>query len=271
MPVHVHRALAYLCLLAEQGQSPDQGSLDAFAAKRAPRLAWRQPVTAAVGEALGNAFSSPMPPDPVTDYLTQVGWATVEDDMVMITALGEAVLRGLDARLIEEPEVADVALAPDEPLAWVHLSRTFGEAGAGMLVDAYFKADFLPWLLTSTSLTRVLVSSRQPKAKRDLADLGVALGTVPGAAAKVEIRSTASAELHDRCLIHADKTVQLLGASLTGVGKNFTAVIQPHTTIQQIYRELYERLWAEADRVESIAPKSTAQVEAVTADEKPSA
>lgn len=236
VPVHVHRALAYLQLVADNGQSPSASSLDTFAVRRAPRLASRQFVVEAFQQGIARALSSPTPADSVTSYLKAVGWAEVENDKVTITLLGQATLQGLNTLLAEEPDepdVTDVALAPDEPLTWVHLTRTLSKAGAGMLVDAYFKADFLPWLLDTTSIERVLVSSRHSKATQDIADLSVALGTLPGATGKLEVRSTTSKELHDRCLVHADGTVQLLGASITGVGKNLTAVIEPHNTIQR--------------------------------------
>ncbi|MEV6716250.1 hypothetical protein AB0M48_29895 [Lentzea sp. NPDC051208] len=267
-PEHVHRTLSYLKLLAEQEQAPDKSSLDRFAVKRPPRLAWRRSLFDTFTLA-HNAFSTPQPPDSVVAYLAAVGWVTLTDgpdEKVALTALGEAVLRGLDARRVEEPDesdVADVALDPDEPLTWVHLTRTFSAAGAGMLVDAYFKAEFVPWLLDSTALTRVLVSGRHHKARHDLAALAVVLGTLPGAAAKLEVRSTTSPELHDRCLIHENGTVQLLGASLTGVGRNLTAVISPQATIQKTYKELYERLWAEAVPLTPVSPRPDTSSEPV--------
>lgn len=261
-PEHVHRTLAYLKLLAEQWTSRDKANLDRFAVRRPPRLAWRRPFLFDTAALVQNAFSTPQPADSVVAYLAAVGWVTVSgepDQKVALTLLGEAVLRGLDAQLAEEldeSDVADVALDPDEPLTWVHLTRIFTAAKTGLLVEAYFKADFIPWLLDSTALNRVLVSAKHPQANKDLGTLAVALGTIPGAAAKLEIRSTTSPELHDRCLIHEDGTVQLLGASLTGVGRNLTAVITPQEMIQKTYRELYERLWAEAAPVTPVTPKS---------------
>jgi hypothetical protein len=104
-------------------------------------------------------------------------------------------------------------------MSWVNLTRVVANAGAGMLVDAYFEAEFVPWLVESTTLRRVLISSRYPSAEGDLARMVVALATVSNAGS-LEVRATNSRELHDRCLIRADGTLQLLGSSVNGVGRN---------------------------------------------------
>jgi hypothetical protein len=73
----------------------------------------------------------------------------------------------------------------------------------------------------------------------------VALATVPNAG-ELEVREINSPELHDRCLIHADGTLKLLGASVNGVGRNLTAVITPDADAMRVYRDRYEKLWSDA-------------------------
>ena len=113
-----------------------------------------------------------------------------------------------------------------------------------MLVDSYFKPEQVPWLTSATSIRRVLISGRHRRAAEDLKRMSVALGTVPGASA-LEVRSTTSPELHDRCLISSDGSVQLLGSSLNGVDKHLTALITPDVEVGKLYRDRYERLWSE--------------------------
>ncbi len=167
------------------------------------------------------------------------------DNTVQLTELGRVFVRGLEAvGLAEPPEsrVADVVLEPTDSLVYVHLTRVVANAGAGLLVDGYFKPEYVPWLVETTTLRRVLVSSRHAGAADDLKRMAVAVATVPNAAT-LEVRETNSMELHDRCLVRADGTVQLLGASVNGVGKNLTAVIAPDLAVMRVYRDRYENLW----------------------------
>lgn len=140
-----------------------------------------------------------------------MGWITVSpgpDNTVQLTELGRVLLRGLEAEgLAESSEwrVADVVLEPTDSLVYVHLTRVVANAGAGLLVDGYFKPEYVPWLVETTTLRRVLVSSRHRGAADDLKRMAVALATVPNAAT-LEVRETNSVELHDRCLVRADGT-----------------------------------------------------------------
>ena len=266
VPSYVHRTLAYLALLNAQGVDPTKGHLDEFASATVPRPERYEQHSAFLGRMPASWAAVRRPAEPVSDYLIQVGWAAASIGPaanVTITEIGQSVLRGLNSeRAMDLPDagIADVVLEPGEPLAWVHLTRTVAAAGAGMLVDAYFKPESVPWLIEATTIRRVLVSSRHRDAERDLARMGVALASVPKAADELVVRSTSSAELHDRCLIHADGVVQLLGASINGVGRNLTAIVLPHVSIQRTYRELYEGLWDDATPVDPCPPKATSTI-----------
>jgi len=143
-----------------------------------------------------------------------------------------------------------------DPLVYVHLTRYLTHAGSGMLVDPYFKADFIPWLAETTSIRRVLTSSRHHGAERELKLLGVALATVPNAA-DLQVRASESRELHDRCVLGEDGSVRIIVSSVTGIGKNLTSVItrtSPTSEVTRSYRDKYEKLWEAATPVAAQSP-----------------
>jgi hypothetical protein len=188
----------------------------------------------------------------VTDYLAGVGWVRQEHGKARLTDVGRAVLAGCGAIVAQidatDPEVADVALDPQDPLVYVQLTRRLQKAGAGLLVDAYFKAESLLWLAESTNLRRVLVSSRHHKSEKDRQAIAVALATIPNGG-DIEVRHTSDKSLHDRCIVGENGTVQLLGSSVSGVGKHLTAVISPSDDIARVYQQKYEALWQTAEAV----------------------
>ncbi|MBE8519426.1 hypothetical protein ILP97_18255 [Amycolatopsis sp. H6(2020)] len=245
---HVHRALAYLRLLNDNGTDPLREDLDSYAVSPGPKNAeYGAPFLGA--SALAFFQQVIRDAEPVVKYLVKMGWATLsQDDRVQLTDLGRIVLFGLGQEGPTEPQlpaVADVMLEPTDPLAWVNLTRVVAAAGEGLLVDAFFKPDFVHWLVDSTTMRRVLISSKHPKAKRDLTLMAVALGTVPNADV-LEVRATDSPELHDRCIIGADGDFRLLGSSVNGVGRNLTAIMKPDAEVARLYRDRYESLWKEA-------------------------
>ena len=258
---HVRRALAYLRLLNEQGVDPTRGHLEAFAASPGPEGAVYQ--SGLVGPIASAMLELTRPQrireaEPVVDYLLRLEWAqetSAASGRLHLTNLGRALLRGLEteAPALPPASVADIVLEPTDPLAWVNLTRIAANAGAGMIVDAYFKAEFLPWLVESTALKRLLVSSRHQGASKDLARMAVALATVPNAG-ELQVRSTDDHELHDRCIINADGRLQLLGASVNGVGRSMTAVITPDDEVMRVYRERYESLWEQATPLDPQQP-----------------
>ncbi|WP_158012947.1 hypothetical protein [Streptomyces sp. Root369] len=253
IPGHVLRTLWYIDLLAEQGQPLSPESIDAFARRVPPRDAKRDSVFLEVAWMFGETGRVVRRPEPVADYLKGVGWIEPFNGGMRLTKIGRAVLiaSGEEAAQLDasDPEVADVALDPQDPLVYVQLTRRLQKAGEGLLVDAYFMAESLVWLIESTNLRRVLISSRHRSAERDRQTIAVALATVPNGS-DVEVRHTKDPSLHDRCVVSASGDVQLLGSSVSGVGKHLTAVITPSSDIAAVYRKKYEDLWQSADTVE---------------------
>lgn len=258
---HVRRALTYLRLLNDQGLDPTREHLETFASSPGPQDAVYEsglftPISRAMLQLTRPQKVSD--PEPVVGFLIRLEWVQEPEGKsgrLRLTDLGRTFLRGLEteAPALPQPTVADIVLEPTDPLAWVTLTRVAANAGAGMLVDAYFKAELVLWLVESTALNRVLVSSRHPRAKSDLARMAVALATVPNAAT-LQVRSTDNPELHDRCIIGENGRLQLLGASVNGVGRSMTAVITPDNEVMRVYRERYENLWSKATPVEPQQP-----------------
>lgn len=260
---HVHRALVYLRLLNDSGIDPPRAHLEAFACEQGPRGVEYE------SSMFGDSFARLVrlserkvrDPEPVVNYFLKMGWVELSngpEDRVHLTDLGRVVLVGLEQEGPTEPQlpsVADVMLEPTDPLAWVNLTRVVAAAGEGLLVDAFFKPDYVSWLVESTTIRRVLISSKHRQAQRDLSLMAVALGTVPSADV-IEVRATDSRELHDRCIIGADGDVRLLGSSVNGVGRNLTAIMKPDPQVTGIYRDRYESLWENATVVTPQNPAS---------------
>ena len=259
---HVQRALSYIRLLNDHGIDPSSQQVEDFARTNEPRPAeFAEGMSALfVSHFSGDFFRRTMrSADPVVSYLVGMSWVTISGsgpDRVHITDVGRALVTGLESEgNAERPtlSVADVALDPTDPLVWTHLTRVVGRAGEGLLVDPFFKADFVPWLVESTMIRRVLVSGKHRQAEEDLKVMAVALATIQRAD-ELEVRSTKSKELHDRCVIGADGSVYLLGSSFNGVGTNLTAVIQPDPDVARVYTDRCEAVWADASVVAPQAP-----------------
>ncbi|MEV7898779.1 hypothetical protein [Streptomyces cyaneofuscatus] len=252
---HVLRALWYLDAMTSQGISLARGEVDRMAVTAPPRDAvygFRRAV-----------FQSALPSqraEPVAGYLLQLFWATEDADGLKITSRGRALLRlsGANERLhtAHEPVVNDVALSPDDPLVYTVLTRRLAAVGKGMLVDPYFKADNLRWILEATSIRRILISKKSSPKERPI--IAIALGTLPNGHT-VEVRATEGAELHDRRVIAADGSVQMIGTSINGIGRHETSMISPEPAIAKLYRDSAEKLWASAEKIEPRHPKAPIQ------------
>ena len=98
---------------------------------------------------------------------------------------------------------ASLSWSQATPMTPAALTSAASRAGAGMLIDPFFKAQTLRWLLEATQLTRVLVSKRN--GPMDLGSIATALGHLPGASDRLEVRVSAATELHDRAIVGSDK------------------------------------------------------------------
>ncbi|MFD8440336.1 hypothetical protein ACFV2I_35430 [Streptomyces microflavus] len=249
---HVLRALWYLDSMASQGIVLTRNDVNRIATVTPPRdTIYRSFLNPLAGSAL---FESTVPSrraQPVATYLVDVDWASETPEGLKITNKGRAILRlsGADEHehAVNESVVNDVALSPDDPLVYTVLTRRLAAAGEGMLVDPYFKAENLRWIVEATSLKRILISKKASAKERPI--ISVALGTLPNGQS-VEVRATDDANLHDRRIIAADGSVQMIGTSINGIGRHETAMISPEPAIAKAYRDSSEQLWTNAEKVE---------------------
>lgn len=244
--------------MASQGIVLSRDEVDRIAIVPPPRDAvYRSFAYSLVRSDLFDSTVRSRPAQRVAKYLLEVQWATEAAEGLKLTHKGRAVLRlsGADEQLhtVSEPVVNDVALSPDDPLVYTVLTRRLAAAGEGLLVDPYFKAENLRWILEATSICRILISKRASAKERPI--IAIALATLPNGHS-VEVRATDDTNLHDRRIIAADGSVQLIGTSLNGVGRHETAMVTPEPSIAKAYKDSSEKLWTGAEKVEPQHPKA---------------
>jgi hypothetical protein len=184
----------------------------------------------------------------VIDHLVRLAWlmavtSSDEEPGLRLTDLGFALLHDHERETTKE-DVSVVVLEAHDPLAYPKLVGQLNNAGAGMLVDPYLKLEGLAGIVTSTQLTRLLVSVKT--GKPELAAMQTHLDS-PRLTRRVEVRT--STKLHDRILLAKDRSVFTLGTSLNGVGSKTTVLTPMPSEAGAVVRELYEKLWTEADLV----------------------
>ncbi|MFF3489405.1 hypothetical protein ACFYXC_40170 [Streptomyces sp. NPDC002701] len=258
---HVLRALWYINVMSSQGVSITTANVDQVATELPPKDAEYGSLLAPLaGMFPRHVVTSP---EPVARYLLNVRWIVRSDDGIQLTNLGRAILQASGAQeqmeQVRQPLVKDMTLSPDDPLVYTVLTRRLAAAGAGLLVDPYFKAESIAWVLEATTIRRILISKKASTKERPI--IAVALATLPNGR-DLEVRATADKELHDRRVIAADGTVQLIGTSINGVGRHETSMVTPEIAIAKAYRDSSEKLWAGAEKVEPQPLKSPVAVSA---------
>lgn len=182
------------------------------------------------------------PAETVIEHVVRLTWletATVSGRTgLRLTELGRALLRDHEQDSVAQPDVSVVVLESNDPLAYPLLVGQLAEAGEGLLVDPYLKLDSLHRIVTSTRLTRLLVTGKRNDA--EIAAMRTYLDSL-SLARHVEVRS--STELHDRYLLAEDGAVLTLGTSLNGVGRTTTVLMPMPSEARETMRQTYERIW----------------------------
>lgn len=191
-----------------------------------------------------------VPPEPVADYLLRLQWASHSGGRMTLSALGRAVIRANGAGTVSHSEPIFVTLEPNSAVSYVTFARAVNDAGAGMVVDPYFKADQLDWFATSTSISRILMSSRnRQQAEVELVAVALGSGALAG---HVEIRATASVAFHDRAIVHEDRSLTVIGTSINGLKKHLSYLTTLTAEDAASFRDRLESLWKTAN---DVAPK----------------
>lgn len=265
------RALQYVDLVTRGGGGLTALDLDEYATSRPPLPGRTIAMTSYMYE-MADAFGRYRHGDEVTPYMFEVGWITTgSDDEIRLTRLGQSLVRALSASEAAEPASDGVEiLSPEDPLVYASLTRALSKAGAGMLVDPYFDSDLLDWLVKSTSINRILIKAAGEQKRTQF---GLYLGAIGGSGdAPVEVRVTADKSLHDRCVVHEDRSVSMIGASLNGLHKNFTAIVPLPSEPARAWREEVERLWSDAEPIPALRTiKGAPSTQSDTAPGEPTA
>lgn len=244
IPEHLLRVLRYIDLVEHGGGHLTDRDIDVFSIAEVPE-------SGAAGY-FGNGLSARLSTyallsgSGVSDYMRAVGWLT--DMPPRLTSAGRAIVAA--AQESQDRAADDAAglavLSPTDPLNLASLTRSIASARGGTLVDPYFTDDLFPWLIEATSIARVLLC--REKAKRSV--LGFYSGGAATSGRPLEIRCLGPRELHDRYLIAEDESVSMIGASLNGLHRNFTAIVPIPDPAATAVREYVRERWEEADPIE---------------------
>jgi hypothetical protein len=258
LPRHAYRALLYVEKLNNVGVQPRVEDVEALAVSDPPQETQYRSVFAAFSVFSGRLPSKKIADaEPVTAWLVQMHWLTVDEGRLAISDLGAALIAALRRSPPEwSPErdgAGAIVLRPDDPFVYSELTRAISEAGAALLVDPYFKADMLEWLHNATQVTRLLLSAAKNEQAREVELIRLFLDATCEApnAGRIEIRATKSSKLHDRCIVQEGGGVLLLGTSITGIGRHLSTIIPMPVTAAIAVREEIDKLWENAELVEA--------------------
>jgi hypothetical protein len=237
----VHRSLAYVAAVSGQGYQLSVEEFNSYV--QATQTAGHYGGLISVMASLGHpGLRERAPTNPQV-----VRWIAEDPPgYVSLTPLGRAVLRALDQEELGEDTPLDVVLDTEDRFAYAQIIHRIAQYEEPMLVDAYFKLDYLLHVVQQTSTARVLIG---PKA--DVAGLTAALSSLPPDR-KLEIRI--SDEFHDRYVIPSGGSIDMLGTSLSGVGKKPTALVRVNPPVADEIRRTHEELWMRAQPLEMPEP-----------------
>ncbi len=236
-----HAALAYVVAVRRRGYRLTLKEFEAYASS--PRRRAIPPKSLSSFITTFEVFQAN--PEPVSAWLVRLGWISADDDgSVMLTPLGEAVLRELDDREISSETPLEVTLSPEDPIAYARAIERIASHGDAMLVDPFFRLDDLLPVTMNTGISRLLTSDRSGKeGKARIGTLGVALDRLQ-LERPFEIR--VSDEIHDRFVIPSAGPVDSIGTSVGGIGRRFSVMVRIASPIADDIREGHERMWEAA-------------------------
>ncbi len=178
-------------------------------------------------------------------YMKALGWLR-GDVRVKLTEIGRAIVKAHT-----EPESnsgegeAVTVLYPEDPMNLLTLTGAISSAKSGLLVDPYFKDGHFPWLVNSTSISRVLLCRKS--SERGVIELAV--GGALASGRELEVRCLPPKEVHDRYLIAEDGAVSIMGISLTGVQRHFSVIAPVPEPGAGAVRTFVEEHWRRAEPV----------------------
>ncbi|QJW36462.1 hypothetical protein [Cellulosimicrobium protaetiae] len=243
IPDHLVRVLRYVDLIDRGGGVLSDHDIDAFASSPPPSATISMSSTEYLRTRLGFMLDRG-----TAQYMQDVGWLNHSITSPRLTSAGRAIVKVLavpDAEPDQDGESVTV-LSPDDALNLFSLTGAIAEARSGMLADPYFQDQLVPWLMSSTSIKRLLLC-RKPK-DRALLELGAGAALQDGR--DLEIRCLPPTAFHDRYLLAEDDSVSMIGASLNGLHKYFTVIVPVPEPGAAAVREYLEEKWESAEVIE---------------------
>lgn len=245
-----HRALGYVAAVRRQGYKLSQAEFAAYLEN--PFRKVKSGFGISDWTKVLNIFETPAETN--LEWFERLNWLTAKPGFVDITDLGRAVLASADEEDVEA-DMMEVTLDTADPFSYARVIGRIAQRGDALLVDPFFKLDNLLDILVRTTVRGVLMSPQTSKTgKADIAGLGTALSR-HSFDRKFEIRL--ADDIHDRYVIPRTGPVDMLGTSLSGVGKKPTLLVTiKSTTASDELRKTYQAIW---DRATPLAAPSTAR------------
>ena len=253
IPKHLVRVLFYVDLAGSVGLTTEE--LDDYAVVRAPHAAYTKAIDDY--EWMRDRFTERIEAGPVAGYMKTVGWITESQThgRWVLSDLGRLLVNRLGGSgPIDEPtEAGAIVLSPEDPMRYELLTRKL--ADADLLVDPFFKAEQLEWLVQATQIRRILISKGgaadikrgSPDKVQNSALIQMALGVMAHQDPDFpDIRVTQSVALHDRAVVYRSKPTALLGTSLTGVAIHLSVYVPLPAEASATYSSHLESLWSDA-------------------------
>lgn len=228
----VHRLLTYIDAAERQG-SP---------VTREQALAFADVTAAHTGMVAKWLFLEDAQVGPLT-WLAKTEWVLRgRDDRLVLSDLGRAMLRELDARqrrAVLEPPRAFVLKAGD-PFALSELIAEIGELGPAALLDPYLDVPSLRSVVEGApDVRRILTGAKPDKRVR-------ALRHAAHAAPNIAIRVGGDG-LHERAVVPDGGGYWTLSNSINGIGRTMATMVLLPDSVTPTAREGFEGLWSSAE------------------------
>lgn len=183
------------------------------------------------------------PGENYVEFLKRLSWVKVAGGRVELSALGSALLRGLNSPTLDAESMSyvEVVVDPSDKFAFTKVLHHFNNLGTAMLVDPYLRLEQFIEIAEFAPVNRILTSSKAIGKDTAKKQYQRAVGTTEGA---IEVRFIDS--LHDRYYMPESGDLWTLGVSLNGIKSNMSVLTKLGQESSTIVRKAYEERWQAA-------------------------
>lgn len=235
--------MEYLELMTGHNQVVSVQDLDNFAVVPIPRPEIRG---SQLSQIVGNLHSEVQirPAQPVSQYLTTMGWISANHGSVRLTAKGQLVLSAIRDAAFIDTSLSVTLLDPESPFVYSDVEMQFSDERNDLLVDRYLEIERIKWSFEKTTVKRILTSRKSARSySRALRATNQDLG--------IEVRVIAHERLHDRALTRLGGSVLVMGQSLDGFGRQLSLMIELPPPVAAPYFERLSGLWDQSEPLDS--------------------